>query len=96
LKELDFTITADLVRQLKGRSARMIGNKLTYAENDIESDTMVIFFHGMGADHRTFADILPKHPCRGIAPTLYGFEAGLAFRPALSLQDHSILLRAIF
>jgi serine/threonine protein kinase len=93
LSEGKFTLNADLVRKLENRLPRMIGDRMTYLYNDVETDTLAIHLHGIGASQRTFSELLKKLPCRGVAPTLYGWDAQARYRPPLSLDDHSILLR---
>jgi serine/threonine protein kinase len=90
-----FILTADLVRQLKYKSPQMIGDHMPYLDNGIKSDLLVIFLHGLGLDKRQFAELLNIFPHRGIAPSLYGFDIDASQRPPLSIEDHSILLRAL-
>jgi len=94
--EAEFTLTADLVRQLDYKTPQMIGECLTYLDNGIKSEIVAIFLHGLGLDQRQFADLLRIFPYRGIAPTLFGFGIHSPQRYPLSLNDHSILLRALF
>lgn len=96
LSEGKFTLTADLVRKLENRSPQMIGDRMTYLYNGVEADTLAIYLHGIGGDQRNFSELLGKLPCRGVAPSLYGWDAQARYRPPLSLDDHSILLRGFF
>jgi serine/threonine protein kinase len=96
LIEAEFTLTADLVRQLDFKTPQMIGDCFTYLDNGIKSDIVTIFLHGLGMDQRQFAELLSIFPYRGIAPSLFGFGAHSSQRLPLSLNDHSILLRAFF
>ncbi len=95
LAEKEFPIGADLVRSLATRTPRMIGDVLTYLDNEIASDTLVIYLHGMGLDERSLAEVLRSIPCRAIAPSLYGFGLYARHRIPLPLADHSILIRAL-
>ena len=91
----EFILTADLVRQLNYKSPKIIGDRITYLNNGVESNLMVIFLHGLGLDQRQFKELLHIFPHRGIAPSLYGFNIHANQRPPLSIHDHSILLRAL-
>ena len=72
---------------------RMIGDHLTYADNQVRSQVLVIFLHGLGLDHRDFEAILRHLPYRGMSPTLYGCEPERRQRTSLSLADHIVVLR---
>jgi serine/threonine protein kinase len=96
LSEERFALTADLVRQLEFQSPKMIGDHIVYLDNGVLSDTLVIYLHAWGLDYRQCADYLKALPYRGIAPTLYGFGQHSEHRFPLTLNDHSILLRALF
>lgn len=96
LSEQRFSITADLVRQLEFQSPKMIGDHIDYLDNGILSDTLIIYLHAWGLDHRQCIDFLKALPFRGIAPTLYGFGQHSEHRFPLTLKDHSKLLRALF
>jgi predicted Ser/Thr protein kinase/pimeloyl-ACP methyl ester carboxylesterase len=93
--EREFVLGAQLVRQLEHRVPAMIGDRMTYLDNGVISDTIAVVLHGMGLDQRSVADVLPDVPCRAIAPTLYGFGMTAKRRVPLSLDDHSILLKAL-
>lgn len=96
LKEEKFILTTDAVRQLSFQSPKMIGDNITYLDNGVVSDTLVVYLHAWGLDHRHCADFLSALPYRGIAPTLYGFTQYAKHRFPLSLNDHSKLLRNLF
>jgi pimeloyl-ACP methyl ester carboxylesterase len=95
LVEAGFRLTADLVRRLDYKSPQMIGDQVSYLDNGVKSDRLAIFMHGLGMDQRQYADLLRMFPYRGIAPSLYGFELRASRRFPLSIDDHSILLRAL-
>ncbi len=96
LKEERFILTTDMVRALEFQSPKMIGDHLAYLDNGVVSDTLVIYLPAWGLDHRHGADFLKALPCRGIAPTLYGFEQRSKNRFPLTLEDHSKLLIELF
>lgn len=91
----EFALGAELVRSLSYRAPQMIGDRMTYLDNGLISDTLVVALHGMGLDERSLAEIISRLPCRAIAPTLYGFGPHSPHRFPLPLKDQSILLRAL-
>ena len=95
LREGFFRLSEEVCRKLNRATLnpRIIGDRMQYLENTIDSDALVVFMHGTGQDQNTFADILKLMPYRGIAPTLYGFEALHRRRVSLSLADHVVLAR---
>jgi pimeloyl-ACP methyl ester carboxylesterase len=66
---------------------------LHYVDNQVRSDILVFFLHGLGLDHRDFEPILKRLSYRGVSPTLYGCEPERRGRISLSLADHVIILR---
>ena len=72
---------------------RIIGDHLSYVDNQASSDVLVFFLHGLGLDHRDFEPVLHRLPYRGMSPTLFGGEPGRQVRPALALNDHVVILR---
>jgi serine/threonine protein kinase len=96
LREERFVLTTDSVRQLEFQSPKMIGDHIAYLDNGIISDTLVIYLHAWGLDHRQCEDFIKALPCRGIAPALYGFGQQAKHRFPLTLNDHSILFRNLF
>ena len=72
---------------------RIIGDRLRYVDNQVNSDVLVFFLHGLGLDHRDFGPILERLPYRGLSPTLYGCEPDRRAGISLSLADHVVLLR---
>jgi serine/threonine protein kinase len=62
LREENFILTTDIVRQLEFQSPKMIGDHIVYLDNGIVSDTLVIYLHAWGLDHRHCADFIKaKH-----------------------------------
>jgi len=72
---------------------RVIGDHLLYVDNQVASDILVFFLHGLGLDHGDFDQILKRLPYRGLSPTLYGCEPDRRGRVSLSLADHVVILR---
>ena len=95
LVELRFTLSERVCRRLNRATLdpRIIGDHLHYVDNQVRSDVLVFFLHGLGLDHRDFEPILRRLPYRGLSPTLYGCEPDRHGRVSLSLADHVVLLR---
>jgi serine/threonine protein kinase len=95
LIESRFKLTERICRKLNRATLdpRIIGDHLYYADNQVCSDILVFFLHGLGLDHGDFEPILRRLPYRGVSPTLYGCEPERRGRISLSLADHVIILR---
>jgi pimeloyl-ACP methyl ester carboxylesterase len=81
------------VRQLSERNPRLVGHPLTYIDNEADSDQLVVFLHGVGADAGRFESLLRASRYRAVAVTLIGFGRRERNRPTLGLGDHSRVLR---
>src|SRR5215831_5473268 len=95
LIEREFVLTAGHVRQLAERIPRLVGYPVTYVDNQVRSDELVVFLHGLGADGGQFEQFLHASPHRAIAVTLVGFGKHEKRRPTLGLDDHSRVLRML-
>ncbi len=95
LVERPFVLTAAHVRQLAERNPRLVGYPLTYIDNQVESDQLIVFLHGVGADGGRFEDVLATTPHRAVAITLIGFGRPEKKRPTLSVEDHSRVLKLL-
>ncbi len=93
--ERSFPLTAAHVRQLTVRNPRLIGLPMAYIDNQVESDTLVVFLHGVGGDHRRFEPSVRRLPYRSVAVSLAGFAPNDTYRPTLPFEDHSRLLRIL-
>lgn len=95
LEEHEFTLTERVCRKLNRATLdpRIIGDHLTYVDNQVRSDVLVFFLHGLGLDHGDFDPILKRLKYRGASPTLYGGEPERRGRISLSLADHVVILR---
>lgn len=95
LIESQFKITERVCRKLNRATLdpRIIGDHLSYVDNQVRSDVLVFFLHGLGLDHRDFEPILKRLPFRGVSPTLHGCEPERRGRISLSLADHLVILR---
>ena len=90
-----FKLTERVCRKLNRATLdpRIIGDCLYYVDNQVRSDVLVFFLHGLGLDHQDFEPILKRLPYRGMSPTLFGCEPERRGRISLSLADHVIILR---
>jgi len=95
LIEHQFMLTERLCRKLDRTTLdpRIIGDRLRYVDNQVGSDVLVFFLHGLGLDHGDFEPILKRLAYRGLSPTLYGCEPDRRRRVSLSLADHVVILR---
>ncbi len=95
LIEHRFMLTERVCRKLDRATLdpRVIGDHLLYVDNQVSSDVLVFFLHGLGLDHGDFDPILKRLPYRGLSPTLYGCEPDRRGRVSLPLADHVAILR---
>ena len=95
LIERQFMLTERVCRKLDRATLdpRIIGDRLRYVDNQVGSDVLVFFLHGLGLDHGDFEPILKRLAYRGLSPTLYGCEPDRRRRISLSLADHVVILR---
>jgi len=95
LIEHQFMLTERVCRKLDRATLdpRIIGDRLHYVDNQVGSDVLVFFLHGLGLDHGDFEPILRRLAYRGLSPTLYGCEPDRRRRISLSLADHVVILR---
>jgi serine/threonine protein kinase len=96
LIERQFMLTERVCRKLDRATLdpRIIGDRLRYVDNQVGSDVLVFFLHGLGLDHGDFEPILKNLAYRGLSPTLYGCEPDRRRRISLSLADHVAILRS--
>jgi hypothetical protein len=76
LIEHQFMLTERVCRKLDRATLdpRIIGDRLRYVDNQVGSDVLVFFLHGLGLDHGDFEPILKRLAYRSLSPTLYGCE----------------------
>ncbi len=93
--EQRFVLTERVCRKLNRATLnpRIIGDYLHYIDNQVSSDVLVFFIHGLGLDYRDSEAILKCLPYRGLSPTLYGCEPDRRQRLSLSLEDHVTIVR---
>lgn len=85
-------ITTEHVRRLSAKIPRMVGDSMTYLDNERDSDVLVVYLHGIGGDQVEFEEVLRQTSFRAIAPSLYGFGQAARMRPPLPLADHNLLV----
>ena len=92
-----FTLSERICRKLNRATLdpRVIGDHLSYVDNQVRSDVLVFFLPGLGLDHADFESILQRLRYRGVSPTLYGCEPERCGRISLSLADHVVILREL-
>jgi serine/threonine protein kinase len=97
LREHRFVLSEDVCRTLdRSRlDPRIIGESVSYLDNEVPSDVVVCFVHGTGLDQSQSDRYLREVPYRAIAPTLFAFEPARRRRIPLALDDHLAILRAL-
>jgi len=95
LAEGNMVITTEHVRQLSVQIPRMVGDSMTFLDNERVSDVLVVCLHGLGGDQTEFEEFLRESPFRSIAPSLYGFGHTARIRPPLPINDHNVLVASL-
>jgi len=93
--ERQFVLTTSHVRQLAAKNPRLVGYPLAYMDNQVASDRLVVLLHGVGADDGRFETVVRTSRYRVVGVTLVGFGRAEAYRPILSIDDHSRVLRML-
>src|SRR5262245_1034513 len=91
--EREFVLTAAHVRQLTNKNPRLVGYPITYVHNRAEPGDLVVVLHGARADGARFEHVVNTSQQRAVAVTLVGFGRREGYRPVLSIDDHSRVLR---
>lgn len=93
--ERTWPLTTDVCRQLTRETLNtaVIGDSLHYADNQRQSDVLVVFVPGFGFGHGVFGESLDSSPWRAVAVSLYGFEEHRGRRIPLPIADHLTILR---
>ena len=91
-----FRLNEAVCRQLDRSTLdpRIIGADLQFADNQLESDVLIIYLHGTGQDDSVFRELMETLPYRSLAPTLMGFEVDDRNSLALPLATHVGIIRA--
>jgi len=93
--ERQFILTTSHVRQLAAKNPRLVGYPRAYMDNQVASDRLVVLLHGVGADDGRFETVVRTSRYRVVGVTLVGFGRAEAYRPILSIDDHSRVLRML-
>jgi hypothetical protein len=93
--ERHMVVTTSQVRQLSAKNPRLVGYPLAFMDNQVVSERLVVLLHGVGADDGRFETVLRTSRYRAVAVTLVGFGRAEAYRPILSIDDHSRVLRML-
>jgi serine/threonine protein kinase len=93
--ERQFVLTAAHVRQLSERNPKLVGYPVTYEDNQVQSDQLIVLLHGVGADGGRFENFLLASRHRAVALNLVGFAPRERERPILGIEDHSRILRLL-
>jgi len=94
LVDHEFVLSSAMVRELAEPSPRLVGYPMSWTDNGVSSDTLVVLLLGQDCHDLTPVNrLLRQSPWRMVVPVLAGFGKGAAFRPALGIEDHSRLLR---
>jgi serine/threonine protein kinase len=93
--ERNWPLTTDVCRHLDRDTldSAIIGDELTYLDNERQSDVLIVYVPGLGFGHGTYGEILSRSPYRGIAVTMYGFEERRDRRTRVPIADHLTILR---
>ncbi len=90
-------ITEALCRRIARASfdPRMIGDRLSYLDNQAPSDVLVLMLDRWGLGPSSNPGLLESSPFRTVVPTLFGFDGGRKVRFPLGVPDHLVLLEAL-
>ncbi|HEY7186381.1 MAG TPA: serine/threonine-protein kinase, partial [Vicinamibacterales bacterium] len=90
-----YRLTEEICRRLPRSSfdPRLIGSAMQYLDNHAASDALVCYIPACGRGADQYANVLETATYRALAVTFRGFEAAATWRPALSLDDHIVLVR---
>jgi len=94
-----FRISDELCRTLdrRGFDALLPGWEMRFADNNRESDLLIVWLPSIGGDHTTAAwrELLGASPYRMIAVCPVGMEPGVGNRPVVSIENQFALIRAL-
>ena len=91
--EREFVLTAAHVRQLTDHNPQLVGYPLSYVDNQIASERLIVYMHGVGADSGKFEEAVRTSEDRAVAVSLVGFSPRDRKRPVLSVDNQSRVLR---
>ena len=94
-----FRISDELCRTLdrSGFDALLPGWEMRYADNNRDSDMLIMWIPSIGGGHTTSAwrELIRSSPYRMIIVCPVGLEPGVANRPVVSIENQFALIRAL-
>jgi serine/threonine protein kinase len=94
-----FRISDTLCRNLdrSGFDALLPGWEMRFADNNRDSDVLIVWIPSIGGDHKTTAwrDLIAASPYRMVIVTPVGMEPGVVNRPVVSIENQFALIRAL-
>jgi serine/threonine protein kinase len=94
-----FRISDELCRSLDrdGFDALLPGWEMRYADNNRDSDVLILWIPSIGGDHTTSAwkELMTAAPYRMVTVCPVGMEPGVANRPVVSIENQFALIRAL-
>jgi serine/threonine protein kinase len=92
-------VTDEMCRALDrdGFDATLLGWEMRWADNNRDSDVLVLWIPSIGGDHTTSAwrDLIAAAPHRMIIVCPLGLEPGVDNRPVVSLDNQFVLMRSL-
>jgi len=90
-----YRLSEDTCRRLPRSSfdPRLIGTEIRYLDNGVPSDTLVCYVPACGRAADQYTQLLQAANYRAASVTFRGFEPEARWRPALTLDDHIVLVR---
>jgi serine/threonine protein kinase len=94
-----FRISDGLCRALdrSGFDALLPGWEMRYADNNMESDVLIVWIPSIGGDHTTtqWRELIAAAPYRMVIVTPVGMEPGVDNRPVVSLENQLAMIRSL-
>lgn len=94
-----FRISDELCRRLDraGFDALLPGWEVRYADNNVDSDVLVVWVPSIGGDHTStqWRELIAAAPYRMVIVTPVGMEPEVDNRPVVSIENQLALLRAL-
>jgi serine/threonine protein kinase len=94
-----FRVSDELCRSLDrtGFDALLPGWGMQYADNNRDSDNLVVWIPSIGGDHTTtqWRELIETAPYRMVIVTPVGMEPGVDNRPVVSIENQFVLIRAL-
>jgi serine/threonine protein kinase len=94
-----FRISDTLCRNLdrSGFDALLPGWEIRFADNNRDSDVLIVWIPSIGGDHKTSAwrELIAASPYRMVIVTPVGMEPGVVNQPVVSIENQFALIRAL-